>query len=490
MRRTTARRLAALFLTLIFPLIRCPLVCPAADSTGYRAVVAWDMDFLAVGDGGRVTILSVDGTRRELSAPTAVSLRDVFVRDGSAWIVGDDGTVLTLTGETFHVRAAAEATDLFALAWFDGEWFLGGRGGTLYRGTGDGDWTRVPLSITGDVVGLAAGERRLIGVTAAGETFVYTARDGFSVQDYSAVTGDSVVFRAIACDNAGLTFWATAVRADGSPALLHTTYGGIWAERSLTYMDGAGYDPSGLSVRGIAPAGQQMIVACGNGQLLTLPDCVECNKLQRLGDASLAAVCYNGGAVAAVGEEFSVVLTDDETVRQYKVSAETAHRMQAEGAVIIDVRETADYTERHIAGSLSVPLGELETRLPELVPDCETPVIFYCTKGVRSQTAVERAWKMEYYNAFSLGGIDAWKYDFASGAPEEPSVRPFGDANGDGTVDTADAVLVLQKAAGLIGDGDVQETVADVNGDGAVDTADAVLILQKVAGLIDRLPIA
>lgn len=64
----------------------------------------------------------------------------------------------------------------------------------------------------------------------------------------------------------------------------------------------------------------------------------------------------------------------------------------------------------------------------------------------------------------------------------------YGDVNRDGAVDTADAVLVLQRAAGLIGDDDLDMTAADVNGDKAIDTADAVLILQRAAKLIERFP--
>lgn len=63
-----------------------------------------------------------------------------------------------------------------------------------------------------------------------------------------------------------------------------------------------------------------------------------------------------------------------------------------------------------------------------------------------------------------------------------------GDVNRDGSVDTADAVLVLQKAAGLIDETGLDVSAADVNADGAIDTADAVLILQKAAGLIERFP--
>ncbi len=75
-------------------------------------------------------------------------------------------------------------------------------------------------------------------------------------------------------------------------------------------------------------------------------------------------------------------------------------------------------------------------------------------------------------------------------AKEEPPVSTvYGDVNGDGAVDTADAVLVLQRAAKLIGDDNLNTVAADVNGDNTIDTADAVLILQKAAKLIEKFPV-
>ena len=65
----------------------------------------------------------------------------------------------------------------------------------------------------------------------------------------------------------------------------------------------------------------------------------------------------------------------------------------------------------------------------------------------------------------------------------------YGDVNGDGAVDTADAVLVLQCAAKLIDKDSIDAKAADVNGDGTIDTADAVLILQYAAKLIDKFPV-
>ncbi len=76
----------------------------------------------------------------------------------------------------------------------------------------------------------------------------------------------------------------------------------------------------------------------------------------------------------------------------------------------------------------------------------------------------------------------------ATAAPPTATPGPLsGDANGDGTVNSIDAALILQLDAGLIDSLPSQET-ADVNGDGSIDSIDATLILQLDAGLISSLP--
>ena len=60
----------------------------------------------------------------------------------------------------------------------------------------------------------------------------------------------------------------------------------------------------------------------------------------------------------------------------------------------------------------------------------------------------------------------------------------LGDCNGDGKINTSDAVLVLKDSAGMIFlEGDYI-LAADVNRDGKVNTADAVQILKYAAGMI------
>lgn len=65
----------------------------------------------------------------------------------------------------------------------------------------------------------------------------------------------------------------------------------------------------------------------------------------------------------------------------------------------------------------------------------------------------------------------------------------YGDADGDGVIDSTDATFVLQHYANVRPlDGDFCEAV-DVNGDSAVDSSDATFILQFYADVITSFPI-
>ena len=62
-----------------------------------------------------------------------------------------------------------------------------------------------------------------------------------------------------------------------------------------------------------------------------------------------------------------------------------------------------------------------------------------------------------------------------------------GDANGDGSVDSMDATLIVLYDAGLRELTAQQIAACDLNGDGEVDTLDATLIFKYDAGLIDSI---
>ncbi|MDR2129459.1 MAG: rhodanese-like domain-containing protein, partial [Burkholderiaceae bacterium] len=81
-----------------------------------------------------------------------------------------------------------------------------------------------------------------------------------------------------------------------------------------------------------------------------------------------------------------------------------------EKAVVVDVCEAAEYAQGHIAAAKSVPLDQLQARLPEVVKNKALPVILVCTSGARSARAVAIARKLGYEKAYSLGGgLKSWR---------------------------------------------------------------------------------
>ncbi len=72
----------------------------------------------------------------------------------------------------------------------------------------------------------------------------------------------------------------------------------------------------------------------------------------------------------------------------------------------------------------------------------------------------------------------------AAWVPEPPKEKPIilGDVNGDGTIDSADALLVIKTSIGLIELSTRQKQAADVNGDGYINAGDAIIVIRTWAG--------
>ena len=91
-------------------------------------------------------------------------------------------------------------------------------------------------------------------------------------------------------------------------------------------------------------------------------------------------------------------------------AAAAVQRINREKAVVIDVCEPAEYQAGHVGGARSIPLGELEAKLPGAVKNKATPLVLVCASGMRSGRAVAIARKLGYDNAQSLsGGLKSWR---------------------------------------------------------------------------------
>lgn len=80
--------------------------------------------------------------------------------------------------------------------------------------------------------------------------------------------------------------------------------------------------------------------------------------------------------------------------------------LRDEAAIVLDVREQAEYSFNHIPGAVSIPLGELEARWREL--DGGTAIYVICRTGRRSDTACQllQSEGLQAYNV--IPGMAEW----------------------------------------------------------------------------------
>lgn len=92
-----------------------------------------------------------------------------------------------------------------------------------------------------------------------------------------------------------------------------------------------------------------------------------------------------------------------------------------EDAVILDVRETAEFANGHLPEAKNVPLSKLKERTAEIERYKERPLIVCCASGTRSASACGELKKLGFTKLFNLaGGVDAWK---SAGLPLKKGVR-------------------------------------------------------------------
>jgi rhodanese-related sulfurtransferase len=77
-------------------------------------------------------------------------------------------------------------------------------------------------------------------------------------------------------------------------------------------------------------------------------------------------------------------------------------------AVVLDIREPAEYAAGHLPNARNIPAGELEKRMGEL--PAAKPVLVCCASGSRSGRAIATLRKAGREQVFNLdGGLQAWR---------------------------------------------------------------------------------
>ncbi|HKW37542.1 MAG TPA: rhodanese-like domain-containing protein [Burkholderiales bacterium] len=81
-----------------------------------------------------------------------------------------------------------------------------------------------------------------------------------------------------------------------------------------------------------------------------------------------------------------------------------------QNALVLDVRETAEYEKGHVLNARHIPMEDLAARSAEMEKYKSKPVIVVCESGNRADRAAAALRKQGFEQAVSLsGGVAAWR---------------------------------------------------------------------------------
>jgi len=80
-----------------------------------------------------------------------------------------------------------------------------------------------------------------------------------------------------------------------------------------------------------------------------------------------------------------------------------------EGAVIVDIRDNKEFGNGHIAGAVNVPFPAVESRIGELAPYKEKPVVLVCKMGQHAGSIGRKLRAQGFEDVRRLsGGMAEW----------------------------------------------------------------------------------
>lgn len=83
--------------------------------------------------------------------------------------------------------------------------------------------------------------------------------------------------------------------------------------------------------------------------------------------------------------------------------------MNDDDVIILDVRESSEYSAGHIRDAIHIPIGSLSKRINELDKHKNKKILAYCRSGNRSNNACRLLSKQGFENVNNMaGGVISW----------------------------------------------------------------------------------
>jgi hypothetical protein len=283
----------------------------AGSIKGYRDIIFYNGKFLAVGNDGRIDFINHSGEKIP-AVNTCKNDLNCVVSNGQMLVVaGNNGTILfSADGQIFTRVESGTDKDINGITCKYDLIIAGVDNGTILISKDGKSWNSKHLEVKGNILSLSANDSFCIGITDRGE--IIRSNDGFNweIKDYNkdySGYNKSCTFRKVIA--AGNRIVIIGSHDDGTPAVLFSSLGNVWTERSLIYNDDQGMirfltnEPNDIAYD---PVRDQFILACDNGELFSLPSCTKCNASVTVSNNNLYAIICTDDFLVSAGEEFFI----------------------------------------------------------------------------------------------------------------------------------------------------------------------------------------
>lgn len=383
---------------------------------GYISAVYDGEAFLATGTGGRLDRISVDKNVKNIPVPTDNSLLKIFILNGRTMISGTGGVILYSDDSVnFKLGNTGITSTIYEITFFSGNYFACADNGVILSSKDGMTWKQIQSGTANNIVSIASNGLMVMAIT--NESEIISTSDGVTWKinnfnkEYEGYY-DPYIFTSIKSIGEAFFIVGHWMEDPGTPNVMSSTTGEVWLPQSLYDIDGIDYDsPVSIKINAIDFDQDQILAACDGGRILTISNCYKCHKIEKYLDADIKDIALGGDKLIIVGDDYAFDILDGTAARQYNIKPEQANIDIQNGAVVIDVRTDEEYNQGHILGCLHIPVDQIEKRLPEVVPNFDTEIIFYCGSGKRSQTALETALQLGYQRVYNLGAFSDWPYE-------------------------------------------------------------------------------
>ena len=269
--------------------------------------------YIATGADGRIDNISIHGESVTIDKSSQYRLNCAFSNDNIFIAVGEHGSIVySVDGKVFNQAKSGTDKNIRGITSRNGLIITGAENGTILTSQDGKVWNLVETKAKGNILSLSSNNSFFIGVTDAGEIIKSTDGYKWEIKDYNkeyAGFNPYLKFKKILAVDNNIIIIGT--HEDGSPAILSSSLGTVWAERLSVYIDEEdriNYLTNTPNDLAYDPDQEQFILGCENGELFTLPGCSKCNKLIKISECDLNAIIYDNSFLLIGAADYSVLI--------------------------------------------------------------------------------------------------------------------------------------------------------------------------------------